>query len=126
MASPAYRGRWIREEAAMAAIAINAVRQAEHGREQVNTVLAVQFQPLDPAVVSEAIPAFFIGRNEEGFWIARDVKGRIGGIFLRENSALSFARRNSGPGDARPYFPPTGSNSIWKTTVTRWPPSLDR
>src|SRR6266850_2414939 len=60
--------------------------------------VAAQFQPLDPGVVSEAIPAFFIGRNKEGFWIARDAKGRIGGIFLLENSALSFAKRHSQPG----------------------------
>jgi hypothetical protein len=58
------------------------------------TVIA-QFQPLDPAIVSDALPAFFVGRNKEGFWVARDAKGRIGGIFLLENSALSFARRNS-------------------------------
>jgi hypothetical protein len=38
---------------------------------------------------------FFIGRNREGFWVARDVKGKIGGIFLFESSALSFARRKS-------------------------------
>lgn len=53
------------------------------------------FQPLDPDIVNEAIPAFFIGRNKEGFWVARDVKCRIGGIFLLESSALSFAKRNS-------------------------------
>jgi hypothetical protein len=54
-------------------------------------------QPLDPDIVNDTIPAFFIGRNKEGFWVARDVKGRIGGIFLLENSALSFAKRASRP-----------------------------
>jgi hypothetical protein len=68
------------------------------------TVIA-QFQPLDPGIVNEAIPAFFIGRNKEGFWVARDAKGRIGGIFLLENSALSFARRNSGPAGCATIFP---------------------
>ena len=58
--------------------------------------VAAQFRPLDPGVVSETIPAFFIGRNKQGFWVARDVNGRIGGIFLLENSAVSFARSNSG------------------------------
>ena len=87
---------------------------------------AAEFQPLDPDVVSEAIPAFFIGRNKQGFWVARDVKGRIGGIFLLENSALSFAKRHSQPKDAQPYFLPTGSNSMWRTTVIRSPRSLDR
>jgi hypothetical protein len=64
-----------------------------------------QFQPLDPGIVNEAIPAFFIGRNKEGFWIARDAKGQIGGIFLLENSALSFARRNSRPAGCATIFP---------------------
>ena len=49
------------------------------------------FQPLDPGIVNEAIPAFFIGRNKDGFWLARDVKGKLGGVFLFESSALSFS-----------------------------------
>ena len=67
--------------------------------------VAVQFRPLDPGIVNETIPAFFIGRNMEGFWVARDAEGQIGGIFLLENSALSFARRNSGPGGCATIFP---------------------
>jgi hypothetical protein len=66
--------------------------------------VTAQFQPLDPGVVSEAIPAFFIGRNKEGFWVARDVKGRIGGLFLLKNSALLFARRNSWPAGCATIF----------------------
>jgi hypothetical protein len=53
------------------------------------------FQPLDPDIVNEAVPAFFVGRNKNGFWVTRDVRGRIGGIFLFRNSALSFAKRHS-------------------------------
>jgi hypothetical protein len=68
------------------------------------TVIA-QFQPLDPAIVNETIPAFFIGRNMEGFWVARDVKGQIGGIFLLETSAVSFAKRNSQPAGCATIFP---------------------
>jgi hypothetical protein len=64
-----------------------------------------QFRPLDPGIVNEAIPAFFIGRNMEGFWVARDANGQIGGIFLLENSALSFARRNSRPAGCATIFP---------------------
>src|SRR5258705_10754790 len=67
--------------------------------------VTAQFRPLDPDVVSEAIPAFFIGRNKEGFWVARDAKGQIGGIFLLENSALSFATRNSRPTGCATIFP---------------------
>jgi hypothetical protein len=55
------------------------------------------FQPLDPGILDASIPAFFIGRDGDGFWVARDVKGRVGGIFLLESSALAFARRNSWP-----------------------------
>jgi hypothetical protein len=63
------------------------------------------FRPLDPGILNDAIPAFFIGRNKEGFWVARDVNGRIGGIFLLENSALSFAKRNSQPAGCATIFP---------------------
>jgi hypothetical protein len=51
MASSAHHGRWIREDAAMAAIALNTVRQAEHVREQFKPVLAAFREMLD-AVVS--------------------------------------------------------------------------
>ena len=67
--------------------------------------VTAQFLPLDPSIVNEAIPAFFIGRNMKGFWVARDVKGQIGGIFLLENSAVSFARRNSRPAGCATIFP---------------------
>jgi hypothetical protein len=70
-----------------------------------STTITAQFQPLDPGIVNGAIPAFFIGRNKEGFWVARDVNGQIGGIFLLENSALSFAKRNSRPAGCATIFP---------------------
>ena len=66
---------------------------------------AAPFQPLDPNIVNASIPAFFIGRNQDGFWLARHVKGRIGGIFLLESSALAFARRNSRPSGCATIFP---------------------
>src|SRR5450755_4935989 len=67
--------------------------------------ISTLFVPLDPGIVNEAIPAFFIGRNMEGFWVARDVNGQIGGIFLLESSALSFARKNSRPAGCATIFP---------------------
>ncbi len=67
--------------------------------------VTAQFRPLDPGIVNEAIPAFFIGRNKEGFWVARDANGQIGGIFLLENSALSFARRSSWPAGCATIYP---------------------
>jgi hypothetical protein len=89
----------------MAAIAINFMHQKEPVRKQFDiavapvdptTTAAAPFRPLDPDIVNETIPAFFIGRNRQGLWVARDVNGRIGGIFLFESSAVSFARAKSG------------------------------
>jgi hypothetical protein len=63
------------------------------------------FQPLDPGVVNASIPTFFVGRNRDGFWIARDAKGENGGIFLFKSSALTFARRASRPLGCATVFP---------------------
>jgi len=69
------------------------------------SLVTAPFAPLDPGVVNEVIPAFFIGRNSDGFWLARDAKGKTGGIFLFERSALSFARRHSRPQGCATIFP---------------------
>jgi hypothetical protein len=164
MASPAHHARWIREEAAMAAITFDTARRerafdqlksvftafhqwidasvsnwirqaaAEAGhanaiekRVMTNVQLtvpcspsrkrihaspadhaeipALQFGPLDPSVVSEAIPAFFIGRNQAGFWVAREAKGRIGGLFLLKRSAVAFAHAQGGIAGCATIFP---------------------
>ncbi len=49
---------------------------------------------LDDTVLSDSIPLFFIGRNQNGFWVARESAGRCGGLFLSRRSADRFARRN--------------------------------
>jgi hypothetical protein len=67
--------------------------------------VSTPFLPLDPAVLNASIPAFFIGRNKDGFWLARDVRGQSGGIFLLRGSALAFARRNSWPSGCATIFP---------------------
>jgi hypothetical protein len=51
----------------------------------------------DLSVLSETIPLFYIGRNKYGFWVARESEGRSGGLFLRQRSALRFARSRSKP-----------------------------
>lgn len=58
----------------------------------------------DPGILNEAIPLFFIGRNEDGFWVARESNGRTGGIFLRKQSALRFAKRSAQPGGCALMF----------------------
>jgi hypothetical protein len=67
--------------------------------------VSTPFQPLDPGILNASIPAFFIGRNKDGFWLARDVRGQTGGIFLLRGSALAFARRNSWPSGCATIFP---------------------
>jgi hypothetical protein len=59
--------------------------------------LPTPFQPLDPTVINASIPTFFVGRNRDGFWLARDAGGENGGIFLFKSSATAFARRFSRP-----------------------------
>jgi hypothetical protein len=58
---------------------------------------SVKFEPLDPNVVSSSIPAFFIGRNMDGLWVAREASGGIGGLFVLKCSAVAFARAHGGP-----------------------------
>ncbi len=87
------------EEAAMAAIALQAV----HSRSEAKHAAALG--PLDPDVVSAAIPAFFIGRNGAGLWVAREANGRVGGLFLFKSSAVDFANRQSLPARCALVFP---------------------
>jgi hypothetical protein len=51
----------------------------------------------DGRVLSETIPLFFVGRNTNGLWLAREAEARTGGLFLLKRSALRFARKNSAP-----------------------------
>ena len=51
----------------------------------------------DYHVLSEALPAFFIGKNQDGFWVARRTDGENGGIFLLKSSARRFAKAMCGP-----------------------------
>jgi hypothetical protein len=73
-----------------------------------------QFLPLDPDIVSEAIPAFFIGRNKEGFWVARDANGRLAEFSC---SRAPHCRLQDGTArqDAQQYFHPAMSSSISRT-----------
>jgi hypothetical protein len=66
---------------------------------------AVEFGPLDPNIISNSIPAFFIGRNRDGLWVVRDSKGRIGGLFMLRSSALAFAHEQGGAAGCATIFP---------------------
>jgi hypothetical protein len=104
------------EEAIMAAITFNAADHPGHpllaqpdSRTRIPAVSGMDsnapFQPLDPDIVSESIPAFFIGRNGAGFWVARESHGRIGGLFLFKSSAVDFAKTASEPSHCALIFP---------------------
>jgi hypothetical protein len=62
------------------------------------------FRP-GPEVVSEAIPVFFIGRNRDGLWVAREAEGRRGGLFWFRQSALRFAKTSARPAACATLFP---------------------
>ena len=94
----------------------HAVAETEHVRQRQNRNVrdgrrddqseqsAVWFDlPLD--VLSDAIPAFFIGRNKAGLWVAREARGRIGGLFLLKSSAVAFARARSEVDGCATIFP---------------------
>jgi len=51
----------------------------------------------DPTVLNGSIPLFFVGRDRNGFWIARESEGRSGGIFLFKRSATRWASKKSAP-----------------------------
>jgi hypothetical protein len=51
----------------------------------------------DQTVLSGSISLFFVGRNQSGFWVARESEGRCGGLFLFKGSAVRFAREQSSP-----------------------------
>ena len=50
----------------------------------------------DPSIISNAIPLFFIARNRDGLWVAREAEGCNGGIFVFRRSAHRFANREAG------------------------------
>ncbi len=58
----------------------------------------------DARVLNEAIPLFFIGRNQIRLWVAREAEGRKGGVFLFKKSALRFAARHSAPAGCATMF----------------------
>jgi hypothetical protein len=47
--------------------------------------------------LNRAIPLFFIGRNKHGFWLAREARGRIGGMFFLRRSAYRFVQQANAP-----------------------------
>jgi hypothetical protein len=65
---------------------------------------AVEFGPLDPNIISDSIPAFFVGRNRDGLWVLRDSKGRVGGLFMLRSSALVFAHEQGGAAGCATIF----------------------
>ena len=64
---------------------------------QAGGTIAVIWQRPDTNIISASIPLFFIAQNSDGFWVARDADGHVGGIFLLKQSAVKFADRHALP-----------------------------
>jgi hypothetical protein len=92
------------KEAAMAAITFNSAGRLRHPLPG-TMGQTTKFQPLDPNIINASIPAFFIGRNRAGFWVARESNGRVGGLFLFKSSAVHFAHVQSTPAKCALIFP---------------------
>src|SRR6516225_12129284 len=68
----------------------------------------------DARVLNRVIPLFFIGRNKNGFWLAREARGGIGGMFFLRRSALRFAQEASTPhGCATMFLAKTFELDTW-------------
>ena len=65
------------------------------------------FQRPGPDVLSETIPAVFIGRNRQGLWVARDAEAKFGGLFWRKQAAVDFAKAHAAAGACAFVFPQT-------------------
>ena len=63
------------------------------------------FQWPGPDVLNEATPVVFIGRDRDGFGVARDAGGKFGGLFWRKPSALRFAKRTAASTGCAAVFP---------------------
>jgi hypothetical protein len=87
---------------------------------------AMPFRPLDAGIVSEAIPAFFIGRNADGFWVARDAKGLTGDFSCSRLPPCHSQGRRADLRDVQRSSRPTGSNSTWRTVAIRLSPISGR
>jgi hypothetical protein len=108
-----------------AAIEREAERSGTLPVEDPPTVTA-QFRPLDAGIVNEAIPAFFIGRNKEGFWIAVTSKDGSAEFFCLRAPRCRLQERIADRRDAQQYFRPRGSNLTSKTTAIRLSRTSDR
>jgi hypothetical protein len=68
----------------------------------------------DTRALNRVIPLFFIGRNKNGFWLAREAQGGIGGMFFLRRSALRFAQEASAPhGCATMFLAKTFELNTW-------------
>ena len=88
--------------------------------------VAAQFRPLDPGVVSETIPAFFIGRNKQGFGSPVTSTDGSAEYSCSKTPRCRLPEAIAGLRAAQAYTCPSGSNSTWKTGATRLWFSLDR
>ena len=73
----------------------------------------------DTSVVNEAIRVFAIGRNQAGFWVARDCDGSVCGLFLSKAGAVRFAKHTSGADGCALMFVSNGLELKPHTSMAR-------
>jgi len=77
------------------------------------------------SALSEAIPAFFVGRNKDGFWVARDADAKIGGDISVREIRFEFCQPAHLAGEMRDHFiRRKTSNSTLRTMATGFWPTL--
>ncbi len=59
----------------------------------------------DADTLCESVQVFFIGRNANGYWVARNEAGTAGGTFWFQTSAIRFAERATSPDPCALIFP---------------------
>jgi hypothetical protein len=74
-------------------------------RNELQRAAETPFQRPGADDLSDAIPAFFIGRNRHGHWVARGADGKSGGLFWRRQAAVRFATRSAWPARGATIFP---------------------
>jgi hypothetical protein len=58
----------------------------------------------DASVLDASIPLFVIGQNRNGLWVVRAHQEQCGGVFLRKQAAVRFARGCAGQSGAAVMF----------------------
>jgi hypothetical protein len=80
----------------------------------------------DARVLHRAIPLFFIGRNKNGFWLAREARGGSAACSCYGARHCGSHKTRAHRTDVPPWFSRELSNSTPGTAAIRWPAGSTR